>query len=535
MFEAKLKQLPAQPAAAQPARARRIGSVAVVGCLALALLLLAAPGASAQATCNGRWYRVQRGDSWSNLSQRTGLTVAALKAANPGPASHPQGWLVVGQTLCLPEGAATLPAATSQPASPGSFPVTVRRGDSWAVLAGRYGVSVAALQAANPGAMRADQVLRPGDRIQVPITAAMLERYPCTGDLPGAARVGAQILTEWQGSVDVLQAYLARCGMLAGERGAVQQATLRGGREQEVVATLVDPQAGTGSPLGVLVVLGAGPLGWDVLYQSGLAADVEVLALEDVNEDGNPDIVWTDTTCGARACFTTAHVTSFVDGDFRSWVNGSTTMASASVRLEDVMPQGSGQELVIQGGVIGAVAAGPQRPMTVVWGSPGGAPYVAMEQSYSPSFCLYHHVLDADAAMEAGSLDNYAAAIAAYRAAADDPRLVACWTRPNELAELRAYALYRLAMAHAYAGDMAAAGAAADELRSRYPDDPLAELARLWLLAYRTARDDAAACAVAETFARRHPDTWQRRADYGFANPAFTVEMLCPLRNAATP
>ncbi len=502
---------------------------------ALALVLLAGQAASAQDPCSGRWYRVQRGDSWSNLAQRTGLTVAALKTANPGPAVHPQGWLIVGQTLCLPEGAAAPGPAGRQLASAGFIPVTVRRGDSWAVLAARYGVSVVALQAANPQALRAGQVLRTGDRIQIPVTPAMIERFPCVDDLPGVASIAAQVLTEWNGSSEILQSYLARCGVLEGERGAVQKATLRGGPESEVVLALVDAQVGAGNPLGALAVLAAGPLGWEVLYQSGLVADVELLTLEDVNDDENADIVWSDTTCGERACFTTVHVTSYVDGDFRSWINGSTTLASAAVRLEDIMPQGSGRELVIQGGVISTVAAGPQRPITVLWASLGGAPYVAMQQSYAPSFCLYHQILDADAALQGGPYDNYAAAIAAYRAAADDPRLVACWIRPDEVAELRAYALYRLAVAHAYAGDLAAAGAAVEELASLYPADPLAELAQLWWVAYRTARDDAAACAVAETFAGRNPVTWQRLADYGFANPEFSADMLCPLEERGAP
>ncbi len=398
----------------------------------LAVLALAAPAgpASAQSTCDGRWYRVQQGDSWSKLAQRTGLPAAALKAANPAAASHPQGWLIVGQTLCLPQTAAA-PAEVAQPAGSISFPVTVRRGDSWAVLAGRYGVSVAALQAANPRAVRAGQVLRPGDRILVPITSAMTERYGCPEDLAETARSAAQVMTEWNGSMEVLQSYLTRCGVLAADRGDIQRAALRGAGEQEVVLALVHPQAGDGRPLGIVAALGAGPLGWEVVHLSGLAAEVDLLALGDVNDDGNPDIVWSDTTCGARACFTTPHVTSFVDGDFRPWVNGSTTMASAAVRLEDVMPQGSGQELVMQGGVIGAVAAGPQRPVTSQWASLGGGPYVLVQQSYAPSFCLYHHILDADAAMRSGAQDNYAAAIAAYRAAADDPRLTACWIRPT--------------------------------------------------------------------------------------------------------
>jgi LysM repeat protein len=493
------------------------------------------PGVSAQAACNGRWYRIQQGDSWSRLAQRTGLPVATLKAANPAAASHPQGWLIVGQTLCLPESAAAALAEAEQLAGPTAFPVTVRRGDSWAVLAGRYGVSVAALQAANPGALRTGQVLRPGDRIQIPITPATTERFECGEDLAATASSSAQVLTEWNGSIEVLQSYLTRCGVLANELGAVQQTSLRGEAAPDIVIALVDPQAGEGSPLGMLAVLGAGPLGWEVIYQSGLAADVALLALDDVNDDGNPDIVWSDTTCGARACFTTVHVSSYVDGDLRSWVNGSTTMASASVSLEDVMPQGSGQELLIEGGVIGTVAAGPQRPMEATWASLAGGPYVLVQQRYAPSFCLYHHILDADAAMQSGPHDSYAAAIGAYRGAADDPRWVACWTRPNEVDELRAYALYRLAMAHAYAGDRTAAGAVVEELARRYPTDPLAELARVWWLSYRTAQDDAAACAVAEAFARRSPDTWQRLADFGFANPAYTVEALCPAHDAGTP
>ena len=59
--------------------------------------------------------------------------------------------------------------------------------------------------------------------ISIPISAAMTERFDCGSDLPATARGAAQVLTEWNGSIEVLQSYLARCGVLAGERGAVQQ------------------------------------------------------------------------------------------------------------------------------------------------------------------------------------------------------------------------------------------------------------------------------------------------------------------------
>ena len=138
--------------------------------------------ASIQSSCQGRWYRIQQGDSWSNLSQRTGVSVAALKAANPGAAQQPQGWLLVGQQLCLPSGSlgpTVVSTGTPSPVDDDGIWVTVRRGDSWAVLAARTGVSVVALQAANAQAMRPNQVLRPGDRIRVPATPEMTRKIPC--------------------------------------------------------------------------------------------------------------------------------------------------------------------------------------------------------------------------------------------------------------------------------------------------------------------------------------------------------------------
>ena len=74
-----------------------------------------------------------------------------------------------------------------------------------------------------------------------------------------------------------------------------------------------------------------------------------------------------------------------------------------------------------------------------------------------------------------------------------------------------------------------AAGQAVADLAQRYPTDFYANLAELWWIAYRTTRDASAACAVARTVAERRPDTWERLADYGFANPTFTIEMICPM------
>ncbi|HSN76116.1 MAG TPA: LysM domain-containing protein, partial [Anaerolineae bacterium] len=60
--------------------------LSLIALFIVSLLLLAARDSAAQSPCSGQWYRVQQADSWSKLAQRTGLSVATLKAANPAAA-----------------------------------------------------------------------------------------------------------------------------------------------------------------------------------------------------------------------------------------------------------------------------------------------------------------------------------------------------------------------------------------------------------------------------------------------------------------
>ena len=97
--------------------------------------LAAASPMAAESSCPGRWYRVQQGDSWSNLAGRTGISVAELKVANAAVAQHPQGWLIVGQTLCLPPEAKDPAVSTRpprrQPKAHGLPCAAAIRGPSW--------------------------------------------------------------------------------------------------------------------------------------------------------------------------------------------------------------------------------------------------------------------------------------------------------------------------------------------------------------------------------------------------------------------
>ena len=100
-----------------------------------------APGACPAGT---RPYVIRSGDTFFALAQRFGTTVAELQRVNPGV--NPNA-LRIGQTICVP--AAAPPGGPACPR--GSAPYVIRSGDTFFALAQRFGVSVADLQAANPG------------------------------------------------------------------------------------------------------------------------------------------------------------------------------------------------------------------------------------------------------------------------------------------------------------------------------------------------------------------------------------------------
>lgn len=86
----------------------------------------------------GTLYTIRPGDTFFALAARFGTNVEALAAANPG--IDPRN-LQIGQVICIP--GAPVPC-------PGGFAHTIRPGDTFFLLAQRFGVSVAALLAANP-------------------------------------------------------------------------------------------------------------------------------------------------------------------------------------------------------------------------------------------------------------------------------------------------------------------------------------------------------------------------------------------------
>ena len=112
-------------------------------------------------TCSGQMYTIRAGDTLYSLARRFGTTVEAIMAANPGimPDS-----LRVAQIICIPA-----PVPVTCPA--GSTTYTIVAGDTLYSLARRYGTDVDSIIVANPGIM--PDALRIGQVICIPSGAPL--------------------------------------------------------------------------------------------------------------------------------------------------------------------------------------------------------------------------------------------------------------------------------------------------------------------------------------------------------------------------
>jgi LysM repeat protein len=120
-------------------------------------------------------YTVQAGDVLGAIAEKFGIGTQALLQANASTLSNPDQ-LQIGQVLFIPVGAEqiqaaqVIAAATSIPPTPlppgATRKHTIARGEVLSTIAERYGVTVAAIRAANN--LRTDTI-RAGDTLLIPI------------------------------------------------------------------------------------------------------------------------------------------------------------------------------------------------------------------------------------------------------------------------------------------------------------------------------------------------------------------------------
>lgn len=104
-----------------------------------------------------RYWTVRSGDTFTQISEKTGLTIGQLEAYNPN--TDPRA-LIPGQRLNL-----WLHPPAPPPKGPGPMFWTVRAGESFGSIAAKTGINLATLEQLNPQLKPA--TLQPGDRVRL--------------------------------------------------------------------------------------------------------------------------------------------------------------------------------------------------------------------------------------------------------------------------------------------------------------------------------------------------------------------------------
>ncbi len=512
-------------------------------------------------TTEGRWYTVVAGDTWNTVSRATGVSVRTLWNANPGLV-NPKLWLYIGQQVWIPAlpvsgqaPAASEPEPTLAPVEPTIAPTeaptttvpleatptvtseptptatleptaTATTEPTATATAEPTATATAEPTAAAPEATATETPAAAEPTAAAPETPA--EAAACPENVDAYPDTVLAYLNTAGNTVEGLQTWLASCKALAANEEGLVQAALQGPESNDLVLTMHDPTNPPPAGRGQFMVYHAGATGYTLAYQSKGDGIVSLLQSGDLNGDGQADLVWADTVCGAHTCFSTLHVNSWDGTAYQDWMEGEDpTIASAEFKFANVSADGAGQEIIIHGGVIGSVGAGPQRAWTETYVSPSGAPYSLTTIEYDASNCLYHAVLDANNDFAAWNAEGFDFAIESYTAIVADTTSIACSTTglKDELATLKDFARFRLVVAYVGAGQ----AAEAQKVSLQIKDKALAGAAKAFYDAYKSSGSVIQACRDTTTYAEKNPAAWQFLEDWGYANPTFTAKDLCPL------
>jgi hypothetical protein len=348
---------------------------------------------------------------------------------------------------------------------------------------------------------------------------------PQPGDFNKYAKAIIGYLNASQGDVDGLREMLEAWGALRHVTHLLRVDVDDDG-QGEFVMTLVDPTVEYVTEIpGDLLVIDIDGEEYRLSYQAAtdrVISDPALLEVDDVNGDGHTELAFSSTACGAHTCTTTVYIVGSGLGTYDDLVNGGIEMTFAEVNLTD-WDGDSVSELVMYGGIIGSVGAGPQRARTEVY-KWDGLTYTLVETIYDPSNYMYFKVLDANQALLDG---DYAAAAELYQQAIENPNLEA-WMGEYEREDLTAFSRYRLALTYLLIDNTDGAKAARDEVLREQPDHIYAQVVVALWDGYLTEGDLRSACDEVATFASEHPETADVLANYGYGNPTFTAEEVCP-------
>jgi hypothetical protein len=256
-----------------------------------------------------------------------------------------------------------------------------------------------------------------------------------------------------------------------------------------------------------------------------------VIYIRDMNADGQDELIFSSSSCGAHTCFEDLGILSWMGDHFENSLEGSTNdLPYPRVQLTDY-DRDYIYDLEVTGTGIGSVGAGPQRDHIKVWRFvPNTGHWVFASESYGPSDFRIHVVHDADAAMRRG---EYQIASLLYQEVIEDDTLKD-WMSPDyERMNLSAYAYFKQVVAKALMGDVEGATDiyANMSIIYRNQDQEAYVVMALEFLTGFAAGGEEEGCQVVEEFAEQYTDqilTNLGSSIYGYANPDYSPQDICP-------
>lgn len=249
----------------------------------------------------------------------------------------------------------------------------------------------------------------------------------------------------------------------------------------------------------------------------------------DVNLDRRQDVVLSRYSCGAHTCFEDLAALTW-DGAHLAdrWRGSSADLPYPEVQLLE--EAGGPPAIQVTGTGVGSVGAGPYRPVrrTWRWDEASGTMRVESEVHLPSNYRI--HVLH-DAVL-ADSQGRWEEAADLYRRVVIDSSLQD-WQDPEaEQATLSEYATFRRMRLFAMQGDLEQAHAEYDALLPRSTAEaevsPFAMMGQAFWKSYEQQRDVSVACEAARLAAASSGADVPRLLEFGYANPAPTLEELCP-------
>lgn len=304
-----------------------------------------------------------------------------------------------------------------------------------------------------------------------------------------------------------------------------------GGGKVDIAVSLVnasDPLVY--APPGDLIVYVCQGDRYSLLYRrsSGeVEAGLQIYEAMDLNADGAAELVIGFPTCGAHTCFTALEILSWNGKSYENRLQGdSSDLPYPQVGVSDTDGDGI-YDLQVTGTGFGSVGAGPPRastrlwsfnPLTGLWEPAGEFPGAAEFR--------VHVVHDADNYARQGAYDQ---ALLLYQQVLDDPNLKD-WD-VHDPADLSAYVRFKMALLHLILGQGTQAEAHYQDLVGSYaPGNPHYVFVEMTVI-FRDgflAGGAAAGCREVRAYIAQHHDQVLPFFDYGYGNPQYTAEDICP-------